>query len=475
MPCVRCYKHFGALGKKITCPKCEAHFCPDCLTDHTCVPGAAKGSAKEVDRKDKADSLPTVIVVGGGYGGAEAAKELDKHCKVLLIDKKPYFFHNIGSLRACTDPEFSKNIVIPYTHLMNKGQFLQAEVVAVHASPPAVMLEDGTELRASHFVISTGSTYAFPLKMHELEPAGLVPEYKKVHTEIAAAKTVVVVGGGPTGVEMVGEIKDMDASKEVVLVHSRQQLLSDVATDPRVGQIALDKLKAIKGVRVMLGVSLDLYCRVCCSLVVRLCRRNTVPPSSHQCAIGVAEWLAAAYCPNLLGSCPPQSLEHRFVFPGQRELKMESGAAVDTDLVLLCMGNRVASSAYASSLEESKLTERKEVKVNPYLQVVVYAQLTVLFFCMVTKPSSKLTMWQATSNACSKGVSFFPFFGGLVFQDTVTSWVKGTDLIAGRQFKRLNESKPESLDQMLGNFENMEKAKKDSGPSGMTQKVLQSF
>lgn len=46
-----------------------------------------------------------VAIVGGGYGGVMAAKELDatNEFNVVLIDRKDYFLHNLAGLRAAVD------------------------------------------------------------------------------------------------------------------------------------------------------------------------------------------------------------------------------------------------------------------------------------------------------------------------------------------------------------------------------------
>ena len=38
-----------------------------------------------------------LVIVGGGYGGVQLAVQLDSYCKVVLIDPKDAFHHNVGS------------------------------------------------------------------------------------------------------------------------------------------------------------------------------------------------------------------------------------------------------------------------------------------------------------------------------------------------------------------------------------------
>lgn len=66
---------------------------------------------------------PVVVVVGGGYGGTQCAKILDKNGQffVVLIDRKSYFLHNVAALRATVEQDFSEQITIPYDRLLTNG------------------------------------------------------------------------------------------------------------------------------------------------------------------------------------------------------------------------------------------------------------------------------------------------------------------------------------------------------------------
>ena len=55
---------------------------------------------------------PTVVVVGGGYGGITVAKALDETSDVVLVEPKDAFMHNIAALRALVDPSWLPRIFL---------------------------------------------------------------------------------------------------------------------------------------------------------------------------------------------------------------------------------------------------------------------------------------------------------------------------------------------------------------------------
>ena len=58
---------------------------------------------RRYDREQQV-AKPTVVVVGGGYGGITVAKALDETSDVVLVEPKDAFMHNIAALRALVDP-----------------------------------------------------------------------------------------------------------------------------------------------------------------------------------------------------------------------------------------------------------------------------------------------------------------------------------------------------------------------------------
>jgi len=76
---------------------------------------------------------PTVVVIGGGYGGVGVAKALDGEVEVVLVEPKDAFVHNIGALRALVEPSFLPKIFLPYDRLLERGRVVRDRAVEVSA------------------------------------------------------------------------------------------------------------------------------------------------------------------------------------------------------------------------------------------------------------------------------------------------------------------------------------------------------
>ncbi|MFJ6459991.1 NAD(P)/FAD-dependent oxidoreductase [Streptomyces sp. NPDC091387] len=165
----------------------------------------------------------TVAVIGGGYGGAAVAKALDEETDVVLIDPKDAFVHAAGALRALVEPDWAGHIFFPYDTLLRRGAVRRERAVAV--DPGGVTLASGERIAADYLVLATGSDYPFPAKMDTDLSARALERIRAAHAELAAAERVLIVGAGPVGLELSGEIKAVWPDKHVIITDPADHLV----------------------------------------------------------------------------------------------------------------------------------------------------------------------------------------------------------------------------------------------------------
>ncbi|RKR90755.1 NADH dehydrogenase FAD-containing subunit [Micromonospora pisi] len=192
---------------------------------------------------------PKVAVIGGGFGGVRVAKGLDDIADVTLVDPSDAFLHNVASWRALVEPEWVDRIFLPYDRLLRHGRFVHDRAVAVDGRQ--VTLAGGERLEPDYLVLATGSSYPFPAKSDEARGATARARFRAAHQELRDARRVLVVGAGPSGLELAGEIKSFFPEKQVTVVDAGPDILpgpyEQALRDELRGQ--LDKL----GVELRLG------------------------------------------------------------------------------------------------------------------------------------------------------------------------------------------------------------------------------
>jgi NADH dehydrogenase FAD-containing subunit len=193
-----------------------------------------------------------VVIIGGGYGGVNAAKALDADVQVVLVEPKDAFVHSVASLRALVDPEFAPRIFLPYDKLLERGRVAQDR--AVRVGPNRVVLESGDELEADYVVLASGSTYPFPAKSDVDSTAAALAKYAAASDRVARAERVLLIGAGAVGIELAGEVKNAWPDKPVVLLDAIDDVLGDAYRADLRAELR-SQLESI-GVELMLGTPL---------------------------------------------------------------------------------------------------------------------------------------------------------------------------------------------------------------------------
>jgi apoptosis-inducing factor 2 len=192
---------------------------------------------------------PTVAVIGGGYAGINVAKQLDDVADVVLVEPKDAFEHNVAALRALADPSWLPRIFLPYDGLLAHGRVVRDRAVKVETGQ--VMLGSGRAIDADYIVLATGSTYPFPAKSGAEATADAHEKVHAAHAALRSAARVLLIGAGPVGVELAGEIKAVWPGKHVTLLDVADDVLG-ARFGPKVKAEARRQLAEI-GVEVLLS------------------------------------------------------------------------------------------------------------------------------------------------------------------------------------------------------------------------------
>ncbi len=197
-----------------------------------------------------------ILIIGGGYGGSRMAQDLSKagFPNVTLVDRKDYFEVTYSTLRTLVQPDLGMRARMNYTDLMN-CDFVLAEVSELRTNE--AVLTDGRVLPFDVAVVATGSSYSsFPVakSSKQMTIEGRKAEFAAAHSELNKAASVLIIGGGPVGVELAGEIADHYPQKSVTIAQGPDRLLDKLA--PKASRLAEELLTSL-GVKVLLDTRLS--------------------------------------------------------------------------------------------------------------------------------------------------------------------------------------------------------------------------
>ncbi|XP_071706898.1 uncharacterized protein [Rutidosis leptorrhynchoides] len=190
-----------------------------------------------------------VVVIGGGIAGSYVAKSLQFHGNLTLIDPKEYLEIPWASLRGMVEPSFGERSLILHKHYLTGSRLIVSDVIEIQDSE--VLTSEGRLVPYDYLVIATGHVDPFAPKAR----ADRLKQYQAENSKIKAAQSILIVGGGPTGVELAGEIAVDFPEKKVTLVHNGYRLLEFLG--PKASKKTLDWLVS-KRVEVKLEQTVNL-------------------------------------------------------------------------------------------------------------------------------------------------------------------------------------------------------------------------
>jgi NADH dehydrogenase FAD-containing subunit len=171
-----------------------------------------------------------IVIVGGGYAGVTLARALDDSFDVLLLERRDLFYHNVGALRAYARPALYDKLFIPYSKLLRRGRVVQDQALVVTESG---VTGSSAKYEADITVVATGSRHLLPFKSEWIDSAQFLTEARALSARLAAAASVAILGDGPVGVELAGEIRHQFPEKPITLVSPTGRLLQTAT--PRLG------------------------------------------------------------------------------------------------------------------------------------------------------------------------------------------------------------------------------------------------
>ena len=277
------------------------------------------------EQKQSTNTKPHVVIVGAGFGGLEAAKRLrNAPVQVTVIDRTNYHLFQPMLYQVATAGLSPEDISAPIRTILHKQhhtEVLMDQVIGVDVQGQRVLLPDQA-IRYDYLLLATGASsnyFGHPdwkllaPSLKSLQDAMVVRRNVLCAFEAAeketdpqkrkALLTFVLVGGGPTGVELAGAIAELahralsrdfrrinPASARIVLIEGEPRILPTFPAS--LSRKACKKLQQF-GVEVRIGVHVT---NVTCSGAMigdELLAAKTVIWTAGVKASPAGEWLGA--------------------------------------------------------------------------------------------------------------------------------------------------------------------------------------
>ncbi len=268
---------------------------------------------KELIHGSKPLKLKRILILGGGFAGIEVLQRLQKafqndvRIDITLVNRENFFLFTPMLPEVSSGNIETRNIITPIRSFCKRAKFYEANIESISLTESQVKIshtigrgfdpkdERNHSLEFDYLVVSLGNEtnffgnmdvakYAFTIKniqdalMIRDQVINMLEQAEVEHEDLILKKsllTFVVIGGGFSGVETVGELNDFirgsirdyyhdlsDDDVRVILVNSRDRLLPEVSSD--LAEFTLHSLQE-NGVEVILNTRLTSATAECVS------------------------------------------------------------------------------------------------------------------------------------------------------------------------------------------------------------------
>ena len=282
-------------------------------------------SAPHERERPPADQTPNVVIIGAGFGGLSAARTLRRApVRVTLIDRRNYHLFQPLLYQVATAGLSPADIAAPIRGIVRdqvNTTVLLDRVQDIDIDRREVVLES-QRVAYDYLIVATGARHAYTNESWEHHAPGLkkIEDATNIRAKILMAfekaeatddarereslLTFVIVGGGPTGVEMAGAIAELagralardfrnidPCSARIVLLQRGPRLLP--MFPETLSRKARETLESL-GVEVRTGVQVDHVDDAGAVVGGRHIRARTVIWAAGIMASPAARWLGAA-------------------------------------------------------------------------------------------------------------------------------------------------------------------------------------
>ncbi|KAH3742912.1 serine/threonine kinase [Pelomyxa schiedti] len=288
-----------------------------------------------------------IVIVGGGFAGVSAAKRLEKRSsdqrlfQIFLIDTKDFFENTSAVFKTFADPEATppQALQVIHTTYLKHTEFVLGEVTKITPSHVVVRVEATMTITLpfDYLILCTGCSYPLAKERNMSQPFRVDWLLKEAQL-ISSCRSLAIIGGGPTGIELCANIITKYPGKKVTMIHSQKTILERF---PEQAQEFVTDFLQRNGVEILLRKSAaDLH----------------IKPKT--------------------GTPESQGNSDLFDNAGNTFLvKLNTGETLEFDLAYVCAGP-VPNTDYAKK-HFGHVMDRGRLKVNPYMQLEGYENIFV--------------------------------------------------------------------------------------------------
>ncbi|PVV05268.1 hypothetical protein BB560_000217 [Smittium megazygosporum] len=172
-----------------------------------------------------------VVIIGGSISGVCAAKYIEDRCSsaalITLIEPQSKVFLKLGAPSGLFDSTLIQSLFVSPTSIFKLPHNVVLRNKAVSIQQDHLVMSIGPPIYFDTLIIATGCSFPPPVCYPDLDPSLTSNMLLRYFQAISKSKSVLVIGGGPTGIETCLRLLNDFPKVSVTLIHDQKMVLHD--------------------------------------------------------------------------------------------------------------------------------------------------------------------------------------------------------------------------------------------------------
>jgi thioredoxin reductase len=220
------------------------------------------GEIGDDERVYKFANPKKIVIIGGGFGGTTAARVIEDHADVTLIDPNPHMTVTMQNILLLSDPSKLSEHQLSHHACLTKARIIQGFAIDINRAERHVVVDRNGVIETVPYnvvMIATGNRTNIPFPIEYKENCTIIDSRDansvvQGHNALRVARKVTVIGSGKFGIEFASEVATVFPETTVTIISRDKALLIGGDEENAISEAVRAKISKFSNIKIIQGI-----------------------------------------------------------------------------------------------------------------------------------------------------------------------------------------------------------------------------